>query len=299
MIEPQVDLNLLWTLKVLLEERNVTRAAERLNMTQSALSHRLRRLRDLLGDPLFVATSHGLTPTSRAEAIAGPLSDGIRHLQTAMQAVEAFDPLTTRRPLRLAAVDQAEVAYLVPMMRALNKSAPGVDLVVQTPGPETYEQLEAGEIDLLFTPYVPDRAGLRQRTILEHRPVAIVRSGHPVIAQGLTLDRYCELSHIVVSPPGSRESGVDRALSAMGRSRRIACEVPRFAGAAFMVVQTDMVLTTTDAFAEAAGRHLDLTALECPLDLPTARIRMAWHERFDRDPAHRWFRDFLTTKVRP
>ena len=296
-MEPPIDLNLLWTLKVLLEERNVTRAAERLNMTQSALSHRLRRLRDILGDPLFVANSHGLTPTARAEAIAVPLADGMRHLQTALQTIDEFDPKTSKRALRMAVVDQAEVAYLAPMMRALAVAAPGVDVVVVSPTGDIYDQLENGKVDLLYSPHVPDRAGMRQRTVFEDRQVAAVRSGHPVIAQGLTLDRYCELSHVHVSPRADHVPAVDRILAEMGRQRRIALRVPRFAGAAFMVVQTDLVLTTTGAFAAAASRHLDLTVLECPLELPNVRIRMAWHERFDRDPAHRWFREFLTTKV--
>ena len=293
-----MDLNLLWTLKVLLEERNVTRAAERLSMTQSALSHRLRRLRDLLDDPLFVSTGHGLMPTTRAEAIAGPLTEGLQKLHTALHTVDAFDPSTSRRPLTLAAVDQAEVAYLGPAMRALQVRAPRVDVIVRSPGPGIYERLESGDVDLLVAPFVPDRAGMRQRTLLEDRSVVLVRNGHPVIEQGLNLDRYCELAHIMVSPNGSTgASPVDIALEAVGMSRRVALQVPRFAGAAFMVVQTDMTLTTADGFARAAQRHLPLTVLPCPLELPRTRILMAWHERFDRDPAHRWFRDFLADQL--
>ena len=292
-MEPPVDLNLLWTLKVLLEERNVTRAAERLNMTQSALSHRLRKLRDLFEDPLFVQSSQGLMPTARAETVAEPLSDGLRQLHYALHAVDQFDPKTTHRTLRLAAVDLAEVAYLAPMMRALRAAAPDVDVVLSAPTADIFDLLEDGEVDLLFSPSVPDRAGMRQRFMVEHRAVVVVCRNHRAVTEGMTLDKYCALDHIHVAIQGARTSAVDEALAADGRSRRIALHVPRFAGAAFMVAQTELVLTAADRFASAASRLLPLTILPCPVEVPEVRIQMAWHERFDRDPAHRWFRDFF------
>ncbi|WP_437738166.1 LysR family transcriptional regulator [Sorangium sp. So ce1335] len=291
-----LDLNLLVVLDTLLAERHVTRAAARLGMTQPACSHALGRLRRALGDPLLVRGARGaMLPTPRAEALAPGLRAALRGLASAVRGEPRFEPATARRTFRLAAGDYAELVLLPPLLSLLAGEAPGVHvwmMPLALTREEVVAQLASGAVDVVIGP--PRRGwpeGLYVRPLFEERFRCVVRRDHPAARRRLTLDRYCALSHLLVAPRGTPGSLVDDALTALGRSRRIAAAVPHFLVAPHVVAATDLMATLGARLVDATAAPLGLTVLPPPLELAGFSLAMIWHERTHHDPAHRWLRD--------
>jgi DNA-binding transcriptional LysR family regulator len=290
-----IDLNLLRVLDVLLEERGVTRAAVRLGMTQSAVSHALSRLRTSLGDPLLVRTPQGMIPTARAETLAGPLHAALAGVERALTDGEArFDPKTTKRTFTISTADYAGFVLLPRLAARLEQEAPNIDLVILPSTNEPIEPLENGALDLCIGLKKHARAGIRLQHLLEDRFVTIVRKDHPAVSRGrrMTLDTYVELSHILISPHGrGRVRGfVDEALAEHNRTRRVALVLPHFLVAPHVVAETDLVLTVTKRVADRFAEFANLRLLEPPLEIPGFDLHQLWHERLHEDPAHAWLR---------
>ncbi len=285
-----VDLNLLKALDALIETRSVTRAAERLELSQPAVSGMLARLREVFGDPLFLRAQRGLLPTLRTEALAVPLKRMLAEAEALLQPA-TFDPATAQGTLRIAATDYAQAALVLPLLAVLRREAPGLRIAVQPVDARAFPaQLEAGGLDLaLVTPEMaPDH--LRARRLFEETYACILRVGHPAAA-GLDLDRFCALDHAIRSHDGTRFRGAtDRALEAIGRSRRVVASVPSF------LVLIDLV-RRSDAIALVPGRLAQDAAgiVTCP---PPPAVEgftkiAVWHERQHHDPAHAWLRQRL------
>jgi DNA-binding transcriptional LysR family regulator len=293
-----LDLNLLVVLDALLTERHVTRAAGRLGLTQSACSHALGRLRAALGDPLLVRGPRGeMLPTPRAESLAPGLRAALRGLATAVRGEPPFDPATARRGFRVAAGDYPELVVLPSLVSLLAREAPGVD-VWMVPLALTRDgvaaQLASGAADVAIgPPGLRGPGGLYTRTLLEERFRCVVRRGHPAAGRRLTLARYCDLAHLLVSPRGTPGSLVDDALAALGRQRRIAASVPHFVVAPHVVASTDLIATLGERIVAATAAPLGLAVLAPPVELPRFTIAMTWHERTHQDPAQRWLRDVI------
>lgn len=305
-----VDVNLFVAFDALARERNVTRAAERMGVTQSAMSHTLRRLRALFDDPLLVRGEGGMVLTPRAEALVVPLRAGLVSLSRALHAPGAFDAAHARRAFRIASPDLFDVLVLPGLLRRFAQVAPGVDLAVvpmpSTPG----AALETGELDLVVQPHLVDGShdydfaavgGLQRRTLFRDRLRCFVREGHPAIPRrgGLSMKRYVALGHVLVSPRGEGAGLVDRALAERDATRRVTVRVPQFSTALAILEQSDLVLTAPSALARVAGRAVSLAP---PVALPEHAVAMLWHPRFTEDPAHRWLREQLvavTRDVRP
>lgn len=287
-----VDLNLLKAFDALMDERNVTRAAERLAVTQPAVSAMLNRLREALGDPLFVRAQRGITPTSRALDLAGPVKRILADIDAALQPV-AFDPATAAFTVTLSATDYALRAVVVPFVAALRPVAPLVRVaVVQAQGPELLDRLERGTLDMaLITPELspPD---LHSRTLFEERYVCVLREQHPAGLTGaLTLDSFCALDHGIVSLQGGGFSGpTDEALGRLGRQRRVMVSVPSFGMLLDMVRSTDLIAVVPARLVrDAAG----LAVRPLPLAVAGFTKILAWHARTHADPRLRWVREQL------
>lgn len=285
-----LDTNLLVALDALLQTRHVERAARRLAVSPSAMSHTLARLRALLGDPILVRAGRGMAPTARAQGLAGPLREGLALLERVVAAPKAFDPTAERRPLRIAAVDFAQLLLVPSLYRTLKRAAPGVDLVVLSFQSGSAAALARDEIDLGISGTRTVK-GLRSREIHLEPFVCVLRRGHPALRTRLTVKRFAELEHVLISPAGKVIGAVGLALRKRGLRRRIAAVVPSFHVAAEIVAGSDAVLTCGRRSAESVRRHFALEIVAPPLPVEGFPLSMFWHERHEHDPFLAWARD--------
>ena len=289
-----INLNLVVALDALLSEANVTRAAERVGVTQSAMSHSLRQLRELLGDALLIRGRGGMVRTPRAEQLAAPLHRGLLELRRALANEPVFEPRTATRRFTLATGDYFAAALLPELLGMLGREAPGVDLVVRHLIPDQVASLmESGEVDLCVAAFPPPSPGLRQQKLFTEDFVCVVREGHPAVRKGLDLETYLRLPHVLISPRGEGAGTVDIALAALGHTRRIALRLPYFLTAPLVVVHSDHVLTAPRRLVETFTGAWPLQVLPPPVELRSFDVVQVWHERFNDDPAHRWLRGMV------
>jgi len=288
-----MDLNLVVALDVLLAERHVTRAAQRLGITQSAASHALARLRELLGDPLLVRGPGGaMVPSALALRLAPQLRKVLEDLAGVLRG-ETFDPATARRVFHLGGSDYVELVLLPRLAARLARLAPGVDLWVHAFDDWGDAELATGKLDCVLAP--PRRnarpSGMFEKVVLHESFTCVMRAGHPLAAARLTLARYCEAPHLMVAPRGTPGSIVDDALAAAGRTRRVALAVPHFLVVPYVIAATDLVATLANRIAALFATTLDLVLVPPPIAIARFAIAVAWHERNHHDAAQRWFRD--------
>jgi len=285
------DLNLLVALDVLLAERSTTRAADRLGLTQSAVSRILGRLRAALGDPLLVRTSRGLTPTRRALELAGPLRQSVLDLERLLLEGPRFDPRRSTRHFRIAAVDYAQVILLAPLLRQLEVDAPLVDVEVRQPSAESERDLEAGALDLLLMPRQPSGPGVVWTALHRDEYTCLVWTGHA--CRRLTPARFAALSHVLVAPRERPGGVVDVVLAQHRLVRRIAVQVPSFLMVPSLLIGTQRIATVPARMAAELVRTHPLRTLAPPVEVPGFTMCQAWHELHRHDPGHRWLRDAL------
>lgn len=287
-----LDLNLLKALDALLDERSVTRAAERLALTQPAVSGMLMRLRECFDDPLFTRAQRGVVPTLRALELAQPVKAILAEVSELLQP-KAFDAATAEMTIKIAATDYALRAVIVPFMAALRVQAPGIRVAVLPVNNEQLSaQFERGDIDIALI--TPDSAppDLHARSLYDEEYVCLMREDHPLSAQtGLTLDSFCAKDHALVSYVGGNFKGVtDDALAAVGRSRRVTLSV-----CSFLVLPE--ILRVSDLISVVPRRlTYDLPGLKVlppPLAIQGFTKIVVWHERTHRDAGHRWLRELL------
>ncbi|AWV08617.1 LysR family transcriptional regulator [Marilutibacter maris] len=291
-----LDLNLLVTLDVLLSERNVTRAAERLHLSQPAVSVQLSKLRDALGDPLLLPGARGMRPTVRAEALRGPLREALETLQQAVAPAGPFDPATATQDWRIAASDYAAATVVQPLLAGLRAAAPGTRLAMVDMVPARIaRQAEDGSIDLAFHTFDDAPPGLRQRRLFVERYVLAGRADHPRLRRRPTPAQFCGLEHAIVSPDGGGFRGAtDEALAARGLSRRVVLSVPHFLLLLSVLAETDLVAMLPERL---AARHPGLRVVAPPVEVPAFELVMLWHERVHRAPAHQWLRGHILASL--
>lgn len=289
-----LDLNLLRALAVLLEEQNASRAAERLHVTQPAVSGMLARLRDVFDDPLFVRTQRGLLPTPRAEALGPGLKQLIQDVN-ALVSTEQFDPATSDATLSISVNDYMQSVLVVPLIATLRRSAPGMRLAIRNPhtlGQTT--SLARGDIDLLVT--IPEFAdpSLRSTFLYREEYVGVVRKQHPLKSSPVSLEQFLAFDHVLVSPSdGAFEGPTDRSLKKLGMRRRVALSVSSFHTLIDVLHEDDLVaLMPRRLFYRHSTK---LRMIEAPVEVAGFDVIAAWHERTEHDPAHRWLRGQLST----
>jgi DNA-binding transcriptional LysR family regulator len=288
-----IDLNLLTSLDVLLEERNVTRAARRLGVSQPAVSHNLRRLRELLGDPLLVRTPQGMVATPRATELGPAVRAALEAAETVLQAAPRFDPARAERSFVLAMADQASFQLLPPLVARIAAIAPGIALQLRPPPADLSAALAEGEAQLAIGVFGDAPAGIRTEPLWDETFACVIRRGGPGTRGPFDLSRYLARPHLLVAPRGRPGSIVDELLARDRLQRRIAVVVPHFLVAPAIVATSDLVWTAPAGLARAFAESYSLAVRPPPLAIPSFAIAMRWHLRLDRDPGLAWLRGML------
>lgn len=293
------DLNLLVALEALLDEASVTRAAARLNLSQSAVSAALERLRHTFKDPILVRAGNRMEPTSLARRLQGPLKAALASVQATLQVARRFDPATAVLHARFGLSDYGGFLILPPLHRVLQREAPGITLdVLPKHKNDVLLRLPTGEIDLATAADVPQRPGLFSMPLVEERFVVAVRRGHPLSRGRLRLAKLLEYPHVTVTAHGTTDANVGRAFKDQGHSRRVAVTVPMFASAIALAAETDLVAIVPERVARWLAPRFDLRLLEPPLDIPGYTLSLCWHLRTEHDPAHRFLREQVLAVTR-
>lgn len=280
----RVDLNLLVLFETVLAEQHAGRAAARLNLSPSAISHGLGRLRRLLNDPLFLRRPKGLVPTTRATELAVPVADILARVRSVVATAEPFDPKTSTRRFLIGAPDGASAVFLLPLLTALRRQAPGVDIGIRqllpmhtSPLPQrawtpALDYLEDRSLDIAVLPVDNVPARFAARPLYEESFVIAMRRGHPYAAKP-TLEQYCRMQHLVVSQSGNAGGFVDEALARHKRSRRVALTVPGFMQALAVLRDTDFIAALPHRLVEAHARDFGLVSVKLPLSLEPDRMQ--------------------------
>lgn len=289
------DLNLLFVFLVIWEERNLSKAASRLYLSQSAVSHALKRLRLEFDDALFVRDSHGVSPTDFAQRLAPKVRQTLLRVQEMYSSNRVFDPKTTHRNLVIAAGDYFSMTMLEQFVARLAVEAPNVRLICK-PVSNIFElnKFEKGEFDLAITAIeVTKKEGIFSQE-LGHDTISIcVRKNHPLVRQKPSPEKYLKLRHINVSNYGSDYGVVDIYLEPLGKKRNVALVSSSFFDAARLLRSTDFALSAPHQICLGLAKDYDLAVYPIPFPFQTRSISMVWHARTDTDPFHAWARSLI------
>lgn len=296
-----VDLNLLVSFDALISERNVSRAAEKLGMTQSALSHALKRLRVVFGDPLLRRGPRGMEATERALSLREPVKAVLAEIHSIVSTKIVFDPATTRRTFKLSMSDAMNVEALPLIVRNLRKTAPNIDLLVTTSGPrEACARILNDEVELAIGvfPHVP--AEVMRRELYRDVLVCVADKNNPRLKRGrMDQESYLASPHVTVAP--NLDSGVqlDDIFAAMGFARRIVATVPHYTALPGLVRGTDLVGHTRRRLVNVLRTSANLVVfpIPAPFRVPDLSFEQIWHPRYERDAGHRWLRDLVQLTV--
>jgi DNA-binding transcriptional LysR family regulator len=291
----KMDLNLFKVFDAIYSQRNLTRAAEVLCVTQPAVSNALARMRRVFDDPLFVSTAAGMMPTPVSENIAGRVREALQLLEASTQEADVFVPAESERIFRLSMTDLTEAILLPALGEILQQRAPHMRIESYfTPRDELPAALASGKIDLAIDVPLVDDPQLRRLPLAGDRYACMLRHGHPFGADTLTLDDYLALGHIHISSRPQGYGLVDAELNRLGRRRTIQMRVQHYMVAPLIALQTDLALTAPVRLLQ----RYDARILKLPFAIPLVEWQCYWHRSADRDQASRWLRDQLVQLVR-
>ena len=289
------DLNLLPVLLVMMEERNVTRAAERLGITQPALSNALNRLRETLNDPLFIRERYGMRPTPKAEQLAQVVGAALSSIDKVILGQQDFDPLNATRLFTLAPNSYVEFIMMPAIVARLRSSAPGIRLRLTPFGNDVTETgVISGNTDMVLGRIVEPPDNLVVQHLMNEGLACVIRADHPLVGENLSAEQYEQLKHVNVLPPGRMRAGLYQALEQRGLRRQVAVSVTHFLAVPEMIAVTDYCATLPRLICQHLSRDQRLRIIPAPVDLGTFPVEMGWHARYRDDPAHRWFRTLIT-----
>ena len=286
------DLNLLRVFDAIYIERNISRAALRLSLTQPAVSNALARLRDRLDDPLFERTADGMAPTPRAKTIAEPIQRALDLLKEGLSERSEFDFSSSTRTFEFAVEDYGENVILPRFLKWLNQVAPGIRIVIRPePGIQLREELRQGKVDLALGYFVLGMHDFRSHCIMTDGLLTLARQDHPDVSDRLTLDTFLKLRHVALTPRTKSTPMVDLALAKRGLRRDIAVQVPHFQSMPVIVQSTNLLCTLPKRMAVLYADHFGLLPYQPPVRTPEFPVYLIWHQSADEDIAHRWLRE--------
>lgn len=290
----KVDLNLFVVFDAIYTEGGVTRAGEKLNLTQPAISHSLGRLREICRDPLFVRQGHRMVPTPLARNLIEPVRRSLRVLETSLNEIDRFDPATAKRRFTIGLRFALESTVLPPLLRELSQRGPTIDIAAVRIDRANLElELSSGTLDVAIDVVLPLGEDIHREHIVGDRMIVVARRGHPEVGAGLDRATYLRQEHILVT---TRRRGLgleDLEISRLGSQRRIRLRCQQYFTACRIVSETDLILTMPERHAMLANLQLDNRILPLPLDGPVLDTYLYWHATADADPANQWLRKLL------
>ncbi|MGF6272466.1 DNA-binding transcriptional LysR family regulator [Massilia sp. UYP11] len=294
-----IDLNLLSVFHEVYRERQISSAARRLGLSQSAVSNALARLRRSFGDELFVRTASGMQPTPLASQMAEPIGAAMVQVALALNQRSRFEPGSSNRRFMLAMTDVGEVYFMPTLIERCRQLAPHVEISsVRVATLSLKEEMEGGRVDLAVGPFEDVSEALYQRHLFRQPFVAMFRKGHPLARGELTLERFVAAEHLLVDAADSPYDRVNAALARAGVGQAahgpgIRYRVPHFTAVPYIVSTSDLVVTVPQKLAERAAAPFGLEWATPPLDLPPLQTNIFWHRRFNQDPGSQWLRGLL------
>jgi DNA-binding transcriptional LysR family regulator len=294
-----IDINLIVALDALLREGNVTAAGRRIGLSQPATSQALARLREVVGNPLLVRDGRAMRLTAFAERIAPRVRRLVGEIEATLLGHIDFTPKTATRRFRIATNDYCGAVFMPKALARIRGAAPGVELELHAyRGHPSPEELARGELDLGIGVFLHLEPGIESRVLFQDRFVCLVRRGHPHVRGAMTLDRFVELDHLLVSAPDYGPGVVDAALAHRGLRRHVAARIPYFLVAPALVACTDLVLTLPERMARHAAKHHRLRVLATPIQLAPFAVQMIWHHSVNDDRASQWLRSEIVEASR-
>jgi DNA-binding transcriptional LysR family regulator len=285
-----IDLRLLAVVSELCRTRSVSQAGANLDLSQSAISMNLAKLRKHFNDPLFVRTSNGMEPTPHGSELVTLLRKAEDLLQMALEHHVVFGPQTSERTFHLYSTDIAQVTLLPKLMQRLRECAPSVRIELQRISDNTPKLLESGVADLAVGFILPMGAGFCQQRLFKERFVCALRADHPRIGNTVSIQQFEEELHLAVRTSGTGHGVLDRTLDAKRIKRRVGLTVPSFLGIAPIITSTDYLAILPEQLARHLASTANLKVLPLPFTVPGYVIMQHWHERYTHDPANKWLR---------
>ncbi len=304
----KIDLNLLVYLDVLLREKNVTRAANQLNITQPAMSNGLKRLRELLNDPVLVRTSEGMVPTQRALELQPTIRGVMFTLEETLQPNKEFEPIESKRVFRIMASDYAASVLIPPLLNKLRELAPHTTLDIMTPSDVSFHDVENGKVDMAINRFDELPQSFHQKSIWKDHFSCVVNHNHPIL-NDFNLDSYLKAKHIWVSktgfgigvgmnPDDVRKLGwVDEALAKLGKTRNISVFTRNYHVALHLACEQDLIATLPSKMAQLNANRDDVVILDPPFPIAPFELRMIWSALLHRDSGHMWLRQLISETV--
>lgn len=290
----RLDLNLLVAFDALVTERSVTRAAARVGLGQSAMSHALARLRTMFGDELLIRGPQGMRVTPRAQALIQPARAALAQIQEMVARREVFDPATEERTFTIGMPDSTEVLLMPKLIALLRKEAPGVRVLLRTIDRiRILQDLDQDRVDLGIGLFEDGELHHKRRLLQRESYLCIFNPELIGVSPPISLEDYVRLPHVLTSLVETPHGVVDDALAKIGRSREIVLTSPRFTAAPFVVKQAPVIATMHARVALYFAKVLDLAVSPAPILLPDVAISMLWHASYDADPGHRWLRETI------
>lgn len=290
-----VDLNLLTVAAALYRTRNVSRAAEELALSQSAVSHALSRLRDQFGDPMFVRTSKGVMPTEFARNIQNDVLDLINRAELISKKRTKFDPAEVKARITLSTTDYFESWIMPRLVPLLAKEAPGIQISIRpTMGELQKRELEEGKFDLAIAGFYENLPeGFFQGKLFTDTFKCAVRRNHPVISDKLTQEQYFKAQHALITLQGDFLNSSVLRIGKIKREREIVYGSYSFTGLAWVLVSSDLLLTAPSFLLKRYQEYFPIQVFDCPVELGAIDVRMIWHAQTHQDPIRQWFRGKL------
>jgi DNA-binding transcriptional LysR family regulator len=294
-----LDLNLLRVFDAVARERHVTRAAERLHLSQPAVSNALARLRHALGDDLFLRRPGGVEPTALALTLAQPVAEALDRIAEAISAQAPFDPAITDRAFPVAFSEYAEAVLAPPLLARMQREAAGALLAIRHADRTNWEALLEQESAVLAVGVLPEPPALYTRLrLLPEAFCTLMRAGHPLAEGELTLARFASVPHLLHSPNGSRDGALDAAMEAAGHPRRLGAVVAHLSAVPEILQRTDMIITLSARLACQMSEAHGLVLRDPPIAVQHTRLSLIFHRRFEADPGHAWLRRLILAVAR-
>ena len=294
-----LHLTQLQLVEALARNGNLTDAAKQIGLTQPAASHALARLRRELQDPIFVRTSEGMRPTPYGSRLAAAVHDALQVLRDGLERSQDFEPRNSKRTFNMFMSDIGQLLYLPPLLARLSTEGAGISLRVRSvPAKAPHLMLETGEVDLAIGTFTMLISGCMQKGLFQDRYVCVVRKDHPAFERGMTAEAFRNVPHALADASGYVHELLDRSLARQKVRRNVKLHIPHFLVLPLVIARSDLLAIMAKRVADLFAEIVPLKIMPPPTKLPPYDVKLFWHERFHREPANRWLRDFVASTLK-